>query len=182
MLYIANKITWSLSLLLSLSLALLSPDVDFFHFWDDVSLGKPNNMFSFVLLLLSTKTLSTGCLPANVRKIFLETSTGSTTGLSDFETSDRGHLSGFFVIMKHCGVNRHASYRSHSLRASTYFILVTTSIISNPVLLRIVPTTDTNPCVEIFGGEEEPTFGIEGDPADNKITVKWSDYLQIRMR
>ena len=46
--------------------------------------------------LVSAKILSTGCLPANVLKIFLETLTGSNTG---FETSDRGHLPGFYVTI-----------------------------------------------------------------------------------
>ena len=47
---------------------------------------------------LSTKRLLTGWgLPAFVLKIFLETLTGRTTGLSGFETSTRGHLSGFYV-------------------------------------------------------------------------------------
>ena len=73
-------------------------DVDFLRFWGDVSMGKPNNVLLSISHFLSTKILSTGwCLPATVRKTFLETLTGRTTGLSGFETSTRGHLSGFYV-------------------------------------------------------------------------------------
>ena len=78
-------------------------------------------------------------------------------------------------IMKHCGVKRHASSRYYLLKASVDFILVTPSRISDPVFPIIVPPTDTNPCVEIFGWEEEPTFGIDGVIADNEINVEWSD-------
>ena len=70
-------------------------DVDFLHFWDDVSMGKPNNMLS------STKILSTRCLPAKVLKIYLKTLTPCTTGLSDFETSSAGHLSGFYGTVRY---------------------------------------------------------------------------------
>ena len=41
------------------------------------------NIMSSILHLLSTKI--TGCLPANVLKLFLETLAGSTTGFSGFE-------------------------------------------------------------------------------------------------
>ena len=57
---------------------------NFPHFGDDMSTGKPNNMLSSILHLVSTKTLSTNCLPANVLKIVHETLTGSTTGFLGF--------------------------------------------------------------------------------------------------
>ena len=68
-----------------------------------MSMGKPNNIMSSVLHLISTKILSTGCLPAKVLKLFLETLAGSTTGLSGFETSDGGQLLGFYGMVENNG-------------------------------------------------------------------------------
>ena len=65
-----------------------------------MSMGKPNNIMSSVLHLISTKILSTGCLPTNVLKLFPETLAGSTTGLSGFETSDGGQLLDFYGMVR----------------------------------------------------------------------------------
>ena len=62
-------------------------------------MGKPNNMFSSIMQLLSDEKLSHGCLSTYVLEIFLAILTSSTTGLSGFETSDRGHRPGFYVAV-----------------------------------------------------------------------------------
>ena len=63
-------------------------------------MGKPNNMFSSIMQLLPSEKLSHGCLSAYFLEIFLATLTSSTTGLSGFETSDRGHRPNADVLVR----------------------------------------------------------------------------------